>query len=179
MERLRLGYYLNLRLEEQFIGGVLVTDSTGIPIEFKYTEPIKPTRIHQIIFGKVMARYINDEVIRKNLLKEIRNTPAFLLVMDLETLGEDQVSRMPMIAVQKTVLPALTGVGETQRVKDKEVLLQTATSSNPLRLTFFTPEPDVQEKVLNGIRSFVDKMDILEPFSRVEAALKTLCQNKS
>ncbi|HNX97400.1 MAG TPA: hypothetical protein PKK12_06945, partial [Candidatus Aminicenantes bacterium] len=68
MERLKIGYLSGIRVDDQFIGGVMITDSTGIPLEFKYTEPIRPTRIHQIIFGRVLERYIHEEVIKKNLL---------------------------------------------------------------------------------------------------------------
>ena len=178
MERLKIGYLSGIRVDDQFIGGVMITDSTGIPLEFKYTEPIRPTRIHQIIFGRVLERYIHEEVIKKNLLKEVKNTPQFYFVPEIELLGEDGGSKVPLLALQKTPLPALSGIGEIQRIKDREVLVQPATSTSPLRLTFESPEPDVQEKVLTGIRTFADKMDMMEPFGRVEQALKALCQSK-
>jgi hypothetical protein len=37
----------------------------------------------------------------------------------------------------------------------------------------------IQEKVIDILRSFIDKIDIYEPFTRVETALKALCQKKS
>jgi hypothetical protein len=179
MEKVRIGYFSTLKVEDQFIGGVMVTDSLAIPLEFKYTDAIRPTKIHQIIFGKVLVRYIHEEVIKKNLLKEVRSAPAVYLVGELELLGDEAPGRVPLVAVQKTPLPALEAVGAFQRVKDKEVLAQPGTSTSPLRLTFHTPELDVQEKVLSCIRSVIDTMDLLEPFDRVETALKALCQNRA
>jgi len=179
MEKHKIGYFSSQKHDEQYIGGIMITDHMAIPIEFKYTEPIKPTRIHKIIFGKVMEKYIGEEVIKKNLLKEIKNTPAILFVSDLELLGEDPVNHVPMVALQPTSLPGLSAAGEFQRVKEKEVIIQPLTSKNPLKLTFFSPEPDVQERVLNVLRSFIDKIDIFEPFSRVDTALRVLCQTKS
>jgi hypothetical protein len=179
MEKTKIGYFSSLKTEEQYIGGVMVTDSMAIPIEFKYTEPIRPTGIHKIIFGKVLEKYITEEVVKKSLLKEVKNIPAILFVSQLEFLGEDTVNRVPMVALQTTTLPALNTAGEFQRVKDKEIILQPMTSKNPLKLTFYSPEPDVQEKVMNLLRSFIDKIDIYEPFTRVETALKALCQKRS
>lgn len=178
-QRVRIGYFMNLRIEEQYIGGIMITDASAIPLEFKYTEPIKPTRIHQIIYGKVLPKYISDEVIRKNLLKEIKNVPAFYFVGEPDMVGEDTAAKVPLVAVQKTSLPGLNAIGDVQRVRDKEILVQSGTSTNPLRLVFYTAEPDVQEKVLNAVRSFIDKLDVLEPFNRVENALRSLCQSKS
>jgi hypothetical protein len=179
MEKIKIGYFDSQKHEDQFIGGVMVTDQQAIPIEFKYTEPIKPTRIHKIIFGKVLEKYIGEEVIKKTLLKEIKNVPAVLFVTELDLLGEDTVNQVPMVALQTTTLPGLSAAGEFQRVKEKEIIIQPLTSKSPLKLTFFSPEPDVQEKVMNILRSFIDKIDIYEPFSRIETALKALCLNRS
>jgi hypothetical protein len=179
MEKFKIGYFSSLKNEDQYIGGVMVTDIMSIPLEFKYTEPIRPTSIHRIIFGKVLEKYISEEVIKKSLLKELKNTPVILLVNQLELLGEDTVNHVPMVALQTTSLPGLSVAGESQRIKDKEIILQPMTSKTPLKLTFFTPEPDVQEKVMNMLRSFIDKIDLYEPFTRVETALKALCQKRS
>jgi hypothetical protein len=179
MEKSKIGYFSSLKNEDQYIGGIMVTDSMSIPLEFKYTEPIRPTGIHRIIFGKVLEKYIAEEVIKKSLLKELKNTPLLLLVNQLELLGEDPVNHVQMVALQITSLPGLSAAGEYQRVKDKEIILQPMTSKTPLKLTFFSPEPDVQEKVMNMLRSFIDKIDLYEPFTRVETALKALCQKRS
>jgi len=179
MEKIKIGYFSNLKNDEKYIGGVMITDQMSVPIEFKYTEPIHPTGIHKIIFGKVLEKYIGEEVIKKNLLKEIKNIPAILFVNQLALVGEDPVNHIPMVALQNTSLPALNTAGEIQRIKDKEFIIQAITSKNPLKLTFSSPEPDVQEKVMNLLRSFIDKFDIYEPFNRVDTALKALCQKRS
>jgi len=179
MEKLKIGYFSSQKTEEQYIGGIMITDHLSIPVEFKYTEPIRPTRIHKIIFGPVLEKYIGEEVIKKNLLKEIKNVPAIYFVTHLDLLGEDPVNHVPMVALQKTTLPGLSAAGEFQRVKEKEIIIQPMTSKNPLKLTFFTAEPDLQDRVMNLLRVFIDKIDIYEPFVRVETALKALCPTKS
>jgi hypothetical protein len=179
MEKFKIGYFCSYKIEDQYIGGIMVTDHQSIPLEFKYTEPIRPTKIHKIIFGKVLEKYIGEEVIKKNLLKEIKQIPSILFVTELELLGEDPVNRIPMVALQTTTLPGLSAAGEFQRVKEKEIIVQPSISKTPLKLTFFSPEPDVQEKLMNILRSLIDRIDIHEPFSRVETALKSLCLKRS
>lgn len=178
MEKFKLGYFSSLKIEDQHIGGMMVTDHQSIPLEFKYTEPVRPTRIHKIIFGKVLEKYISEDVIKKNLFKEIKQIPSLIFVTELELLGEDPVNRIPIVALQTTTLPPLEAAGEFQRIKEKEIIVQPITSTHPLKLTFFSPEPDVQERAMNILRSFIDKIDIHEPFIRVESALRALCQKR-
>jgi hypothetical protein len=179
MDKVNIGYFSSMKNEEQYIGGIMITDQQALPVEFKYTEPIKPTQIHKIIYGKVLEKYIGEEVIKKRLFKEIKNTPSVFLVTELDLLGEDSVNHVPMVAVQNTTLPGLSAAGDFQRVKDKEIIIQPLTSKNPLKLTFYSAEPDVQEKVMNTLRTFIDKIDVSEPFARVETALKLICLKKN
>jgi len=179
MENLKLGYFSSINIGDLFIGGVMVTDESSIPLEFKYTEPINPTKIHKIIFGKVLEKYINEEVIRKNLLKDIKTRVSIFFVSDSKLLNNDNTGNIPVILLQNTNLPGLNKAGEIQRVKEREFLIQPATSKTPLKLVFATPETDIQDRVINILKDLVKMTDILEPFFRVETALKSLCQIKN
>jgi len=177
MDKIKIGYFLTLKHEESYIGGIMITDENSIPIEFKYTDPISPTKIHKIIFGKVLEKYINEDVIKNNLLKEIKNIPQIYFVTDLNLIGKSQ-SKIPIVAVMKTTLPSLNKIGEFQRIKEKEFIIQPATMTNPLKILFHTAEPETQENIMKIIKSFIDKIDIYEPFSRVEKALISICQKE-
>lgn len=179
MENLKLGYFSSMQMGDMFIGGIMVTDEKSIPLEFKYTEPINPTKLHKIIFGKVLEKYINEEVIRKNLLKDIKTHVSIFFVSDAKLLNTDNTGNIPVLLLQTTNLPGLKEAGEVQRVKEKEFLIQPATSKTPIKLLFATPETDIQEKTINLLKDLVKKTDIFEPFFRVETALKSLCQIKN
>jgi len=45
MENFEIGYSCGLKVEEQYTGGLTVAGHRPIPIAFKYTEPLRPTRI--------------------------------------------------------------------------------------------------------------------------------------
>ncbi len=181
MSEYKFGYFLNLKNGEQYSGGMMVTDAASVPVEFKYTEPIKPTKIHRIIFGQVLDKYINEEVIKKSLMKELKNHPSLIFVKDAQLLKEPFTRDVPVIMLQKTTLGALGDAGEFKRISgnNRDLLVQPVSSTSPLKVTFSTIEPDVQERVIAILRTVLMTVDIFEPFSRVETALKAICQDKN
>ncbi len=174
-----LGYLAVEQIDDRYIGGIMITDSRSIPTEFRYTDPIQPTAIHRIIFGGALKPYITNEVIKKTLFKDIRQTPDLLMVRDpaiLELAGNE---RSTLICLQATTLPPLEQPGAMQRIKPKEILFQTAQQKFPLKLEFESPEPDKQETALNNLRALFQTMDLLEPFDRLSKALLSLCKQSS
>ena len=171
-----LGYLTVEQCDERFIGGIMITDSRSIPIEFRYTDPIQPTAIHRIIFGAVLKPYITNEVIKKTLLKDIRQNPVILFVRDQSMLEAGQNDRITTASLQTTTLPPLDQPGTLQRIKSKEILFQTPQQKFPLKLEFESPEPDKQETALNILRSLFSTMDLIEPFERLSKALFSLCK---
>jgi len=49
--------------DETYVGGILISDYYGIPVEFKYTEPIKPTNLQKILYGKSIEKYLTVDVL--------------------------------------------------------------------------------------------------------------------
>ena len=44
--KLALGYVLSQSVaEDVFMGGAMVTDAYGLPLEFRYTEPVRATKL--------------------------------------------------------------------------------------------------------------------------------------
>ncbi len=174
-----LGYLKIMGKNNGFLGGFMVTDDSGIPLEFKYTEPVVPTKIQEVIYGKALKKYIKEDVIIKSLLKEIRTIPSIIIVDDpSEIMGKDKIGKFPAVAVQKTSLPQLSSPGETQRVKDKEIIFQPFQDVTPIRIVFGVADPELQEKILLIIEEISPKMDIVEPLERVEKALNLVWEKK-
>ena len=46
-----LGYVSVEGAEGQFRGASLVVDQRGIPMDFRYTDPIRPSRLERILYG--------------------------------------------------------------------------------------------------------------------------------
>ena len=173
-----LAYLMLLEEEGTYMGGLRVTDLMGLPLEFKYTDPITPTALQQILYGKVLRQYLRDDILVRNLLREIKTVPSMIVVPEPEYLsGRDKAGRTPMVSLQKTTLPFLKTPGEIQRVKETEAVFQPFQDGGPLRLTFGAADPERQERALLIVKEVGRKRDLSEPLERVEKALRLLWQN--
>ncbi|MDR2755563.1 MAG: hypothetical protein LBC20_07625 [Planctomycetaceae bacterium] len=71
-------------LESGFIGALLITDQHGLPLEFKCTESIKPTRTQRALYGALLKPYISIKLSIIPLLQRVsnENRPDILFVRD-------------------------------------------------------------------------------------------------
>ncbi len=188
-EDMRIGYLLiSTPIPNVYIGGGMVTDGHGLPIEFRYTEPIQPTKIQQILYGQVLSSYIKKEVILETLIKSLSSKFSYLLVED-EQLLTYQNSKFLVIRVSSTQSAKIGEIGKVQELSPSEVLLQVTREGSPLRLQL--PEEGqhasggsasggtaVQSPPisLDALVAAGQTMDIYEPIKRIEKALETICQ---
>lgn len=175
-EPLKLAYFVALKEGASYLGGLLLTDASGIPLDFRYTEPITPTRLQAVLYGKALEPHLKEEVIQKTLLKELKSAPDLFILPPAELAGGwNGEARCPALAVQKTQEPALARVGESFRVSPRELLLQVAEAAAPLRVLFAqSVDLPAQEQALQKLLEAAYQMDPVEPLERVSAALQTL-----
>jgi len=175
-DNLKLAYFVALKEGASYLGGLLLTDIAGIPLDFRYTEPITPTRIQAVLYGKALEPHLKEEVIQKTLLKELKSPPD-LFILPLAELagGWHGEARCPALAVQRSQDPPLPRVGETFRASPREVLLQVADGAAPLRVVFaHSVDLAAQEQALAKLLEAAYQMDPTEPLERVAMALQTL-----
>ena len=184
-----------------YIGGLMVTDRRGLPLEFRYTEPVQPTKIQQVLYGQVLNTYIKREVILETLLRNLEVSFKCLLVED-PTLLEHTGRGYVVARIAPTKSPPIGPVGKRQELDTGEILLQITPESNPIRLTpgvgaapggaqasgphQATPlpgsgdesegkhRPDLAELLLDAGQT----MDLTEPLKRIEKALDIICQEE-
>src|SRR5437870_4890750 len=66
-----------------YLGGYLVTNTWGRPLEFRLSTAVQPNRVHQILYGGTLIPYVCADLIGKTLLDKT-GTPVQLLVTDTE-----------------------------------------------------------------------------------------------
>jgi len=56
--RKQVGYFCHLAINEKHMGGILITNQIGVPLEFKYTEPVTATKLNTLwlCIGEISAR---------------------------------------------------------------------------------------------------------------------------
>lgn len=176
----KLAYFMAVKEGGSYLGGLLLTDASGIPLDFRYTEPITPTRLQAVLYGKALEPHLKEEVIQKTLLKELKGSPDLFILPPGELAGGwNGDGKCPVLAVQKTQEAPLARLGETHRSSPRELLLQVTEGAAPLRVIFGgRVELAAQEQALPRLLEAGYHMDLTEPLERVAAALQTLVKGE-
>lgn len=191
----KLGYLMvTSPVPNVYIGGLMVTDARGLPVEFRYTEPIQPTKIQQVLYGQVLSAYIKREVILETLLKSLESRFKCLLVED-EHFLDYAAKGYSIVRIAATKTAPLGVAGKMQEIAPGETLLQITAEGNPIRISLpaagpskskapaeratspagEAPESDIKPDAIAILMEAGQTMDITEPLRRIERALEIIC----
>lgn len=172
-------YLLTKTMDEQgYIGAVLVTDEVGTPQEFRVTMPVKPSALQRQLYGESLIPHIGIDLCGKPLLKALNRKPHLLLV-----------NRLLLLAIADTVsysVAFIERVGESMRVTTEDgttagKLYKLQTPSNrfqPLSVTYPSSNTEKStEEAHQRLEYFFKGVDLLEPFQRIDVALKALAES--
>jgi hypothetical protein len=163
-----------------YLGAVLITDYKGFPLEFRYTDPIMPTKIQQVLYGEGLEKYLKIDVITDSLIKVLSQDISVLFVEDEDILSYKN-SKIPIVRLSSTKSAPLSAAGDYQKVKNNEVLLQTSHAKCPVRLLFkenFECEGAAFDSIVNMLVDAGKFMDVDEPLARVQKTLELICNQE-
>ena len=84
---LNLGFLTVLHEASGYLGGYLVTNVWGRPLEFRLSTAVQPNRVQQILYGDTLQPYICADLIGKTLVDKTA-TAVELLLTDREPVLE-------------------------------------------------------------------------------------------
>ena len=171
-----LGYVLSLSMAESvFMGGAMVTDAHALPIEFRYTEPVRATKLQRVLYGDVLEKYIQCDVIAGNLVGRLEQKPDLLIVSDANLLPALDNGKFKVVMISPTRTHPLKEYGAQQDISDIEFHLQLTDSGGPVRVRMGAVGDAVKKTEIARILSECGRtMDLLEPIERVETAVRML-----
>lgn len=151
----RLGFLTAVEdAERGFVGGLLVTNRFGRPLEFQCTAPVKPNRAQQILYGPTLRPYVLGELLGRTLIDKIGVKPHLVL------LDTDEILDL------------------RQHVSMVVGFVQDAKPDDPLRLSLgmhaisFHPEYATDRaEIARHAPSIPAEANLREPFERVREAL--------
>lgn len=80
-ENFLLGYLAHyVSPQRGYYGGLLVTDTRGIPREFRHSEAIKPTRIQSLLYGDCLEMSLGTDALAPELYNALTLKPDILLI---------------------------------------------------------------------------------------------------
>jgi hypothetical protein len=80
---LSVGFLTVLQEGSGYLGGYLVTNQWGRPLEFRLSSAVQPNRVHQILYGGTLQAYVCADLIGKTLVDKT-SVAVQLVVTDSE-----------------------------------------------------------------------------------------------
>ena len=178
--KLTLGYVLSLSVaEDVFLGGAMVTDGVGLPLEFRYTEPVRATKLQRLLYGDVLEKYIHGDVIAGSLIGRLEQKPDLFLVSEPALLDAIAAAGKKAALLLPSRVSPLKEFGASQEVSETEYFLQLNDSGAPARVLLAPrgADPALRAEVTRLLTEAGRTMDLSEPLARVEAAIRMLWED--
>jgi hypothetical protein len=143
-----------------WLGGYLVTNAWGRPLEFRLTTAVQPNRVQTVLYGPTLSEYLYADLIGKTLVEKTSVKPDLVVTDAADALGLRSRVGVPVVALRPDGAEFLPP--ETRP-------LSHALSSVGLLLParFATDEPAVMQ-LLERVDPAVD---LAEPFARIREAV--------
>jgi hypothetical protein len=169
-----LGFLTVVEHEEHgLVGGYLLLNTAGRPMEFHCTAPVKPNRAQQILFGPTLQSYLYGEQIGQTLITKSSLEPLVVCTDVVAALAVRDYVATPVAFVVATPDEAPTGASLVWRVdtaqRDSSHLHSMTLGRNQLAVC------GAHEGDLLAIAErlqCVCELDLAEPFERIREAVE-------
>jgi hypothetical protein len=172
-----LGYIVVEGAESLFRGASLVVDFRGIPMDFRYTDPIRPSRLEKILYGSALEVDLREELILESLIGAVEARPTLWVCREPDlVLPIKSVTKGKVLFLAPSNYSPMDAAGNVESAGENGVYMVQADSvSAPLRVAF--PENTREDEVKQTAGILVEAaktMELLEPFGRIQKALSSL-----
>jgi hypothetical protein len=161
---IHLGFLTVFQDGTGYLGGYLITNSWGRPLEFRLTTAVQPNRVQHILYGATLQEYLCADLIGKTLIEKSSTAVQLLFTDSLNVLPIRGRLDVPVLAVVPQDDPSVTFLPEERiaRLKDDRC-------AAPL---LYDPRHAAD---LDRIRATLERvdpgLDVSEPFSRIREAM--------
>jgi hypothetical protein len=140
------------------LGGYLLLNAAGRPLEFHCTAPVKPNRAQEILYGATLEPFLYGEQIGQTLLNKSKLTPVLVCTDCAAVLAVRDHTHVPVALV----------------LADKQAELSTAAPAFSLARSWLalpSAYASDEEVVRKHWPHQADALDLSEPFARIREAL--------
>jgi len=137
------------------LGGYLLLNATGRPLEFHCTAPVKPSRAQEILYGATLRPFLYGEQIGQTLLARPKLTPLVVCTDHEHVLSARDFTHVPLVLVCQSVQarpPAFC-------LARNQVVAAPHYASD-------------QQAILAAWPTQANHLDLSEPFARIREALE-------
>ncbi len=151
-----------------YVGGYLVTNQWGRPLEFRLSTAVQPNKVQEILYAQTLQPYICGDLIGKTLVEKT-GCPVRMVVTDTAAaLDLRHKLDVPVIWIAQARRVAV-GFGEQTPAPHPDLPCPTIHVRQSLHCHGDYPEDaEIVEELLDGDAK---KLDLSEPFFRVREAM--------
>lgn len=161
--------------EHGYLGGYLVLNPAGRPLEFHCTVPVIPNRAQEILYGRTLKPFIYGEQIGQTLVNKAKSKPVFVCV-DVEAaliLGDH--APCPVLLVLPDATEPATRAHRHDAAHDgppasHAKLATFALGNNQVSLP--AARGGERAAVTGHWQAIAAELDLWEPFSRIHEAIE-------
>lgn len=157
---LTLGFLTLLTDSSGVLGGYLLTNSWGRPLEFRLSTAVQPNRVQQILYGPTLTEYLHAELIGKTLIEKTSAPPSLIVTDSVAALALRTKVSVPTVALRPD--------GLELSAADVLPLPHTRCSALLLYSARHADDRPLLEALLDRIDPAVD---LAEPFARIREAV--------
>jgi hypothetical protein len=156
---LTLGFITVLQDVSGWIGGYLLTNGWGRPLEFRLTSAVQPNRVQRALYGPTLHEFVFVDLIGKTLVEK-STVAASLLITDIPLLLalRTRVQR-PVVAVRNPEASPPPGAIERDHPRCR------------CGLWFASSQAPETETIVHILDQIDPSMELSEPFSRIREAI--------
>jgi hypothetical protein len=117
-ELFRIGFLTAIEIPDRgYVGGLLVTNHFGRPLEFQCTAPLKPNRTQEILYGHTLVPYVLGDLIGRTLIEKVGVKPHIVLTERPDLLDLRELVTIAVACVDDGPGVAPTAAEETAESK--------------------------------------------------------------
>lgn len=141
------------------VGGYLILNMGGRPLEFHCTAPVRANRAQQILYGKSLTPFVFGELIARALIDKATIKPSVVFADQSETLSVQGLTQLPVVLLADQLAEERPSLRHRFQVEGIQL---------ELAIQF-----EAQSETLSRyVRRLVETIDLDEPFSRIRDAIE-------
>jgi Egg-laying hormone precursor len=166
-EKFKIGFLTAVQVEGGgYVGGLLVTNHFGRPLEFQCTTPVKPNKSQEILYGPTLVPYMLSDLIGKTLVEKVNVKPHIVLTEQPELLSLRENISIPVGCISKE-----DSSSEEENSSDLESSEETRLQFGKQKLRFHSSHQQDRQIIENNRNEMIEEADLTEPFERIRVAL--------
>ena len=162
-----------------YIGAVLVTDQNGVPAEFRCTYPVKPSVLHKPLYGETLEPYVGVELCAKPLVGALDHNLILLLVNARFLLEVRPSCNCPVIFIERVGEAIEVAPADAVTSPPKSRVVCPSGRFQPIYVSAHSNHAEDLSVSRPLVENTFSRLDLLEPFERIAAALEVLAQQDS